>query len=124
MADDFDFSEVHKLAVDLGKGNAATVTGARKILEVAAIKIKKGMQKDATGHRGAPAFPASITYDISGLSAEIGPDKSRRQGALGNLLYFGSSNNGPVIADLAGPLKTEAPIFSGLLSELAAKYLL
>jgi hypothetical protein len=124
MADDFDFSEVHKLAVDLGKGNAATVTGARKILEVAAIKIKKGMASDAKGIRHAPAFPASITYDISGLSAEIGPDKSRRQGALGNLLYFGSANNGPRIADIAGPLKAEAPIFSGLLSELAAKYLL
>lgn len=121
---DFDFSELNKLAVDLGKGNAATVTGARKILEVAAIKIKKGMASDAKGHRGAPAFPASITYDLKGLSAEIGPDKSRRQGALGNILYFGTSNNAPVIADVAGPLKAEAPIFEKFLAELAAKSIL
>ncbi|MBT2485810.1 MULTISPECIES: hypothetical protein [unclassified Microbacterium] len=52
----------------------------------------------------APAFPYSITYDIEGsgsrsagsqLSAEIGPDKDRPQGALGNLIEFGSVKNPP-----------------------------
>ena len=68
----------------------------------------------------APAFPYSITYDIgvgygqtlgqsvgsvigggiasaqsSTLRAEIGPDKGRAQGALGNLIEYGSVNNPP-----------------------------
>lgn len=128
MADDFDFSEVRKLAADLGKGNAEMIVGARAILVKGALNIKKGMQRDATGHRGAPAFPASISYDTKftpmGAEAEIGPDKNKRQGALGNLLYFGSSNNGPVIGDYAGPLKAEAPIFEKFLTELAAKSIL
>lgn len=126
MADDFDVSEIRKLATDLGKGNAATVTGARKIIEVGAIKIKKGMIADARRGSGkhAKRFPNSITYDLKGLSAEIGPDKSRPQGALGNIMYFGTSTQGPSIPDIAKPLKAEAPITAGLLSELAAKYLL
>jgi hypothetical protein len=51
----------------------------------------------------APAFPYSITYDIKGgnglrgsqIDAEIGPDKGRAQGALGNLIEFGSVHNPP-----------------------------
>ena len=128
MPNDFDFSEVHKLAVDLGRGNAATIAGARAILQKGALNIKNGMRSDAKGIRHAPAFPASITYDTKitpfGAEAEIGPDKSKRQGALGNILYFGTSNNAPVIADYARPLKVEAPIFEKFLGDLAAKYLL
>lgn len=126
MPNDFDVSELHMLAADLGKGNAATVAGARKIVEVAAVKIKKGMISDARKGSGkhAKRFPSSITYDVKGLSAEIGPDKHRAQGALGNIMYYGTSTLPPVISDIAGPLKKEAPVFMGLLSELGAKYLL
>lgn len=129
MPSDFvgmDCSELTKLAADLGKGNAATVAGARGILNTGALKIKTGMIADARKGSGkhAKRFPSSITYDLKGLDAEIGPDKSRPQGALGNLMYFGTSTLPPVISDIAGPLKKEAPVFMGLLSELAAKYLL
>lgn len=121
---DWDLSEVNKLVVDLGKGDAQLVVDARKIIEVGAAKVKKGMAQDASGIRHAPAFPASITYDLRGLEAAIGPDKDRRQGALGNILYFGSSKNAPVIADVAGPLKAEAPIVAELLAQAAARRVL
>lgn len=118
-----DSAELRRLAFDLGNNTAETVLGARKIVEVAAAKIKKGMRDDASGIQHAPAFPASITYDLRGLSAEIGPDKDRRQGALGNILYFGTSNNAPVIPDIAAPLRSEAVIVERLLGDLGGKIL-
>ena len=51
---------------------------------------------------GSPHLPAlgmSVTYSIEagpgGVTADIGPDKNLRQGALGNLIEFGSVNNPP-----------------------------
>ena len=42
----------------------------------------------------APALPFAVTYDVrtSGtlVAAEIGPDKAKRQGALGNIIEFGA----------------------------------
>lgn len=123
MSDSWDFSELRKLSFDMGKGTAETVTGARKVIEVAAFKIKAGMIEDAKKECDAYAkrFPYSITYDLKGLDAEIGPDKDRPQGALGNILYFGTSTQGPTIPDIAGPLNKEATVVEGLLAELAAK---
>jgi hypothetical protein len=122
-----DVSELRKLEVDLGVGAVAALAEVRKVVQVGALKIKREMQSDATGHAHAPLFPFSITYDTkigpTSVEAEIGPDKSRAQGALGNLLYFGSSNNGPVI-DLTRPLRREAPIVADLAATIAAKALL
>lgn len=51
-------------------------------------------------HFHAPHYAKSITwerdrYGLADYGAEIGPDKGRRQGALGNLIEFGSINNWP-----------------------------
>jgi hypothetical protein len=47
----------------------------------------------------ARLYPASISYDVTEgpgvVEAEIGPDKGRPQGPLGNLLEFGSAHNPP-----------------------------
>ena len=124
---DMDVSELRKLEVDLGAGAVAALEDVRKVVQVGALKIKRGMQADGTGHAHAPAFPGSITYDTkigpTYVEAEIGPDKGRTQGALGNLLYFGSSKNGPVI-DLTRPLREEAPIVADFAAQVAARALL
>lgn len=100
----FDFSELNKLAADLGKVPEASGKNLRKAIEVTARNVRDTARENATGMAHAPAFPHSITYDIEGsgnratgsnLTAEIGPDKSRPQGALGNLIEFGSGNNPP-----------------------------
>lgn len=122
---DWDLSQVNRLAVDLGKGTPALVRNTRAALEVTAAAVKAGMRADAGGIGHAPSFPDSITYDVHGLTAEIGPDKDRRQGALGNILYFGTpSNGGPVITDVAGPLKREALKFEATLAALGAEAVL
>jgi hypothetical protein len=99
-----DSSELDKLAADLGKVPARSGRNLRKAIEVTARNIKDAWRDNATGMAHAPAFPHSITYDIEGsgnsgtgsrLEAEIGPDKDRAQGALGNLIEYGSIHNSP-----------------------------
>lgn len=105
MPDGFslDASELSKLAADLGEVSKAVGPFARKAVEVTARKVRDDWRDNAKGMTHAPAFPYSITYDIKGgnairgsaIDAEIGPDKGRPQGALGNLIEYGSVNNPP-----------------------------
>lgn len=96
---DVDFSELDKLAADLREGPESVGRFARKAVEVTARKVKDSWRENAQGMSHAPAFPYSISYDIEGsfgqIDAEIGPDKGATQGALGNLIEFGSRNNAP-----------------------------
>lgn len=70
---------------------AAAVT-ARTVQESARDRVR--------GHKYLPQYPNSITYDVRatplGVEAEIGPDKDRRQGPLGNIVEYGTSNNAPI----------------------------
>ncbi|WP_137991265.1 hypothetical protein [Streptomyces vilmorinianum] len=74
---------------------------ARAVVERGALNIKNGWRANATASSGRHArlYPSTISYDMkphpTGASAEIGPDKTRPQGALGNLLEFGSVKNPP-----------------------------
>lgn len=105
MADSFDldFSELNKLAADLGEVSKSIGPFVRKAAEVSARKVRDDWRDSAKGMAHAPAFPYSITYDLKGgnairgseIDADIGPDKSRPQGALGNLIEYGSVNNPP-----------------------------
>ena len=122
-----DMTEVNKLAADLMATSLLTLPAAEKITQVAAIKIKKGAQKrirsaSEAGH--IPGYPASITYDTTtkgvSVSAEIGPDKDRNQGPLGNVLEYGTSDTAP-IPHLQPALEAEAPIFERLLAEAAVR---
>jgi hypothetical protein len=120
---DFDFSQVSKLAADLGKGNADMVTGARKILEVASIKTKKDMATEISRSPHFKAVAPAISYDIKGLSSEIGPVQGKAAGSLAFIAAYGTATQGPSW-DHTASLHREAPIFVGLLEALAAKSIL
>ncbi|NXY93504.1 hypothetical protein HYE82_03585 [Streptomyces sp. BR123] len=81
-----------------------------------ALNIKNGWRDNAVASAGRHArlYPYSISYDVTpipgGATAEIGPDKGRPQGPLGNLLEFGSSKN-PPHNDGGRALLAEAPRF-------------
>lgn len=110
-----DTSELRALAVDLGKASGAVVKGADRVLERGALGVKNAMVEDAQArHSGfGKHFPRSISYDADGrLGYVIGPDKSRTQGALGNLLYFGSKNNAPTLDIEAGLIAEEPKLLS------------
>lgn len=116
----FDMREVTALATDLGKTTKNVEREAGRVLERGALNVKNKMAEDAKVHGGhAKRFASSISYERHGgigqLGYEIGPDKGRAQGALGNLLYFGSKNNAPTL-DIEAGLIAEEP---RLMSEMA-----
>ena len=114
----FDFGEVRALATDLGRTTRAVEKGADKVLERSALGVKNVMVGQAkASHSGyAKRFASSISYDrrygVGRMSYEVGPDKSRPQGALGNLLYFGSKNNAPTLDIEAGLIAEEPKLLS------------
>ena len=62
-------------------------------------KVKNIWRTLDSGFAHAPRYPYSISYDLDlradGIEVEVGPDKSMPQGALGNLIEYGSSHNPP-----------------------------
>lgn len=98
---EFDTSELDGFAADLGQSSARVTRNVQKAVEVTARKVKDDARKFATGINYARNYPRSINYDIRyklpfEVSAAIGPDKNGPQGALGNILEYGSVNNAPV----------------------------
>lgn len=105
MSDRFniDATEVNQLAADLGEVAAGAGGLVRKALEVSARHVKDHWRDNLPQSGHAKWLRFAVTYDLSSsfgpggavLQAEIGPDKDRKQGALGNLIEFGSVNNPP-----------------------------
>lgn len=119
-----DVSELTGLGRDLDAAPAKALMDTRAVVQRGALNIKKDAQKRVTGLKHAPAYPRSIGYathtTLTGASAEIGPDKEKRQGALGNLIEYGSVHN-PPRPHLAPALEAEEPRFVKALEEVAAK---
>jgi hypothetical protein len=113
-----DFSELHRFAADLGKVPGRVVPAVRPVVERGAFNIKKDAAARVSGLAHAPAYPYSIGYEMHGLAAEIGPDKDRRQGALGNILEYGTSKNAP-IPHMGPAIEAEAPKFEAALAKAA-----
>lgn len=120
-----DARELLDLARDLwaGAGEIAdrTVAEARR----AGKAIERQMRAEARGvseYGHLKQFPASITHEVQArlrgdVVVEVGPDKDRRQGALGNLVYFGGANNGP-LASLDGPALRESEAVARKLADI------
>ena len=114
---EFDTSEVDAFAVALGRAGRKATLESAKVIAKGAGKVAEGMRKDFTGHSHAPLIPRAINYDVRGLSFEVGVDKSGPQGGLGNLLAFGSANNGAVV-DHTASLRRELPALEKYLADV------
>lgn len=117
MADgiDFDFSEVLKLSEDLGKVPRNAGPLINSAVQVTAVKVKKSAQsKVAGGSKTWSGLPNTIDYEIktatggganlfeiadatlassspaNSITAEIGYNKARGGGKLGNIREFGA----------------------------------
>lgn len=111
-----------------------TLTGAASaaprevtaVVSKGALNIKNDWRRAWQGLAHAPALPRAISYDVSqtlrGPEAEIGPDKDRSQGALGNIIEFGTVNNAPRPGGLPA-LQREEPKFVAALEALCADLL-
>jgi hypothetical protein len=120
---ELDLSNLAKLDLVFAEAERAALAGFYPVVKKAAQNIKTNMAADASGHPRFSHLPASITYDIvpAGLRTllvQVGPDKRKRQGPLGNIFYFGTAKTAPV-GDLTGPLQREVPNLTAALMRLS-----
>ena len=99
---DVDFSDLDKLAADLTDAPDTLPKHLRKALEVTAKRVKDDARKSVGARKYFKGGASAIDYEltgfsgvVSGMDAEIGYNKGRRAGRLGNLIEFGAprSNN-------------------------------
>lgn len=110
------------LAADMAKAAASVIAVTRAVVQKGALNIKTqaktNVQKSAPVHNAHAA--QAITYDTKveplSIEAEIGYDKDKHGGALGNLLEYGSRKN-PPHRDLGRALDQEQPNFERFLAE-------
>lgn len=112
-----------ELAADLDAAPARVSAGAYPTMKKAGQNIKEHWQDAWKGMAHAPLLPDAISYDVypAGLLAvelEVGPDKDRPQGALGNLIEYGSRNNAPR-PGAPGAVAAELPQWEKALQDLA-----
>lgn len=109
-----DASQVKLLAADLGAASFAATGKAMAITERGALNVKNKARELAPKGPHTPAYAASITYDmrytLASITAEIGPDKGRPQGALGNIFEYGTGDT-PPLPHLGPALEAEADNF-------------
>jgi hypothetical protein len=93
-----DASDIFKLAADLGEVPKTTGPYLGKALGVTSLKVKQAWA-EKVGSGLNPALPYAIDYTVKGgrgagggslMESEIGFNKSRRAGALGNISEYGT----------------------------------
>ena len=122
--------ELRQLATNLGRIAGSAVDDVDGVIKKGAQNIKDEMRADVKTSRHFSSkkksgLEQSITYDSHYLPGrvryEIGPDKYKRGGALGNIYYFGTSRGGGT-GDIDKPLRSEEPKTMDALSKLATKW--
>lgn len=116
------------LAADLLKAGAEAIVATRAVVQKGALNIKNDAKRNV--QQSAPVHNAyahnAITYDTTirplTVEAEIGYDKDKRGGSLGNILEYGTRKN-PPHRDLGRALDREAEHFDGYLAAAIAKLL-
>jgi hypothetical protein len=104
MPDGFeiDFSDLTKLTANIEEAPREARGNLRKGVTVTAHNIKDAWAGKVEGSPGLEGLASAVTYDVlsdnspvAPITAEIGFDKGRRQGPLGNISEFGTAHHPP-----------------------------
>jgi len=121
------WAETEALAADLAAAGVRLAVLLPPVVSKGALNIKNDWRASLSGLPHLPHLPAAISYDMDvkpdAVSAEIGPDKDKKQGPLGSIVEFGTSKNPPRL-DGARALTTEAPKFEAACEAVAEQALL
>ena len=113
----FDFSELSKLAADLGNATANVQKNARIAVEVTARHVKDDWRKPLSQSEFIPRGAHTVSYDVTagpeGITAEIGPVLGG-PGALVGMLEYGTPTTPPTGYGHAALQKNEADFIKGL----------
>lgn len=125
MDSQFDMSDVRRLQRHLARSIPQVRRDARAATMKGAVNIKRDWRANArqTAGKHARAYPRAVSFDFAAYGrdifmATIGPDKGAAQGALGNLLEYGSVHN-PPHRDGGRALDAELPRFEAQIALLA-----
>lgn len=125
MSERWEYREVERLVKTFDEALTDTMPAVRAVVQKGALNIKTSARRRISGHPHAPAYPYSITYDTkagpTSAEAEIGPEKGKRQGALGNILEYGTVKNAP-IPHIRPAADEELPRFEKALGDLADRF--
>jgi hypothetical protein len=121
-----DVGELRAWEADLELAADRAPEEAERVVGRGCLNIKRDWQRRWSGLAHAPALPYAISYDVDRqgdiIRGETGPDKLKRQGALGNLVEFGSVNNAPTPGG-APALDAEVPRFVKAVGDLGVELL-
>jgi len=113
----FDFSELSKLAGDLGASTVNVQKNARIAVEVTARHVKDDWRKPLSQSERIPRGAQAVSYDVTtgpeGITAEIGPVIGG-PGALVGMLEYGTPTTPPTGYGHAALQKNEEDFIKGL----------
>lgn len=96
-----DASEVYRMAADLAQVGAKSVPVMRVVMAEVGTAFALEWASNARETSGVHGkhYPESITselaFGITGISVDVGPDNSKKQGRMGRGFEFGSRNQPP-----------------------------
>lgn len=113
-----DNHELAQLAADLRLAPRRAERQSERVLKKGALEVKRGMQKEFSGHNYAGKVPGSLEFEKAGpLTYDIGElDSAGPQWGIAAILAFGTSNNAPVV-DHTKPLHRETLVVSERLGD-------
>lgn len=121
-----DLHEVDAYIAELGRVPGDLRDEVIKVGEKGALNIKRDWAQAWSGRAYIEPLSRAVNYDrkFSGATVEweIGPDKGRPQGPLGNIIEYGSVNNAPIPGGLPA-LDKEAPRTERALADVLGKVL-
>lgn len=127
MSARFDMRDVRRLERHLARSIPRVRKEARQVTMRGAVNVKNNWRANARASSGKHAkhYPRAVGFDFAAYGpdlwmATIGPDKAGPQGALGNLLEYGSVKN-PPHNDGGRALDAEMPQFLAQMELLAAR---
>lgn len=115
--------DLRKLAVDLSAAGRDVEKKVKPVLLKGALNIQRQLRAEMASSASFGALSRSITFDLDGLAAEIGPAKKSGSGTRGlgfgaNIAYFGTSRGGGTVPDPEGALIEEYPKFERFIREV------
>src|SRR5690625_5528760 len=91
-------TEMNRLIADMTQAATRTVAEVDPIIKKGAVNLKDDLNKQASNSRHFRGMAGSVTFDsrygFGLIGYEVGPDKARRGGALGNIFFFGGASGG------------------------------
>lgn len=117
-----DASELDQLAAELVALGPEVQQKIKAVVVRGALNIQRDARDLAPQSDRLRGYPHSITFDLDddGLAADIGPDKDRAQGPLGNILEYGTSTVAPK-PHLGPALDNEVPQFEEWVAKVASE---